>query len=252
MPTFIQRVRWHGGKVYRRLRATYISLAAPLKSEYAEINGVKLSFGPHLSAKMCQQIVDGTYESAEITLLSALLEDGDRVLEVGAGLGYLSTFCAKKLGSESVLAVEANPSLEIPIRSNFSLNRVSPELRICVLAERAGEVDFFVEKDFWSSSLHRRSPGAKRVSVTTQSAYDVVTEFRPSILVVDIEGGESSLFDQLELPGIRALVIEMHPHVIGIDEVNRVRRVIESKGFSRSAAGNRKNVELFMRTASAI
>ncbi len=113
-----------------------------------EIEGVKIGMGHHMSQYMQEIFYQGEYEQYEIFLIKDKLESTDVVMEIGAGIGFISTYCAKKIGSDRVFAFEANPRLESPIRRNYRLNHVSPELQICMLGAQAGVHTFYIEPNF--------------------------------------------------------------------------------------------------------
>jgi hypothetical protein len=55
--------------------------------------------------------------------------------------------------------------------------------------------------------------------------------FRPTFLVVDIEGGEFDLFRYADIAGVRKLAVELHERVIGRDKTDIVRQRIREAGF---------------------
>lgn len=190
---------------------------------------------------MCGVLASGRYESEELRILRRTLDPGDRVLELGTGLGLLAIHCARKVGSERVFSVEANPALEPLVRRNFALNEVSPELEIAVLGAEEGQRRLHVPVDFWASSLvhhgqWRGAPwhlrrGTRVVEVPARPLHDKLAEASPNYLVVDIEGGEGELAEVWHLEGIEKLLIEVHPAAIGKGAVARVVRSIEAQGL---------------------
>src|ERR687884_78465 len=76
------------------------------------IEGVRIRVGPHMSRRVERALTRGGYEREELRLIGSVLSPGDVVLEVGAGLGLVSTYCAQRIGSTRVFALEADPELE--------------------------------------------------------------------------------------------------------------------------------------------
>ena len=85
----------------------------------------------------------GTYEDNERRLVRGLLKPGDRVLEIGTGIGLVSLVCAKICGAGNVLSYEANPQLERIIRKNYELNGLTPNLRMRAVTTDGRSVSFF-------------------------------------------------------------------------------------------------------------
>lgn len=106
-------------------------------------HGVKLYDGNHISKNIKNFIYTESYEGEEIKILSGMLKETDRVLEIGAGLGFLTIFCAKRIGSSNVIAYEANPKLIEIILQNFELNEVNPKIYNYIVGNNNSEVDFF-------------------------------------------------------------------------------------------------------------
>ena len=68
----------------------------------------------------------GEYELAEIHLLSHILREGDRVLDIGADMGATGLTAARRVGAANVTSFEANPALEPLIRRNYDLSNLHP------------------------------------------------------------------------------------------------------------------------------
>ncbi|MEI4234613.1 hypothetical protein V8324_17260, partial [Roseovarius sp. D22-M7] len=64
-----------------------------------------------ITAKVARRLRRDMYETPEVTALSKVLRPGDRVLELGAGIGFLSSVVARGLDVAQITRVEANPRL---------------------------------------------------------------------------------------------------------------------------------------------
>jgi FkbM family methyltransferase len=205
---------------YRVLRRTVIT-----------IEGIRIRVGRHMSRRVERSLAKGGYEREELRLISEVLSPSDVVLEIGAGLGLVSAYCARRLGSTRVFAYEADPDLEPCIRETYALNGVDPTLDMCAIGSRSGRVTLYRNKHLISSSVARRRVGAKPVEVPGKALNYVVDKVRPSVLVVDAEGAERELFDGAELPSVTKIVLELHERVIGPDGTDQVRRKLAAIGF---------------------
>jgi len=208
------------------------------------LNGVRLRIGPHLSPYVLYCIRRGEYETREAELVRRLLRPDDRVLELGAGLGFLTSLCALIVGSDRVMAYEANPTLEAHIHETFVLNNVSPALHMVMADTGEGAATLHVTEDFWTASrIPRPSTASRAIAVPTRNVNSDIAVFRPTVLIVDIEGGERDLIPRLRLEGIRALIVEVHQSVIGLDGVEQMRRSLSERGFGLDESLH--GVELF-------
>ena len=218
-----ERLRRLGEWVWLRYRM--------FRQPVVEIAGVRLPVGQHLSRKATRALYQGSYEKDEQRIIAARLSPDDIVIEMGAGLGFISSLCAKRIGSERVFAYEANPELRRHILRTYALNDVRPTIEICVLGSSGGTRTFYVEKNFFSSSTVRRSARARAIQVPVKSCNEEIGRIRPSFLIVDIEGGEYELLRNIDFQTVRKIAIELHERVIGPAGVAFVRSRLADAGF---------------------
>ncbi len=203
--------------------------------EVIETNGIKVPFVPAIITPNIERPMrSNRYEGGEAAALRRILRPGDRVLELGAGIGLLSTLSAMVAGVERIVAVEANPDLIPLIHETHRLNGVTTvDLRNGIAgAQDAEDIPFYVRGDFWSSSMEPASrPYLREVSLPCFGIATLMADLRPTVIVCDIEGGESGLFDAVDMSGVRAVVIELHPKVYGAPERDRIIAILASKGL---------------------
>lgn len=198
--------------------------------EYVHHRGIVIPIIPEVFSKqIIEAIRNGTYEVSEAGEIDALIQPNEIILEIGAGCGFISSYCAKNPHAKAVYCVEANPALIDVIRLTHKLNQVQVTLYHEVLAKKAGEIDFFVHEDFWASGTH--SFLGKPVKVKTTSFQRRLIEIRPTMLIVDIEGGEDGLFDSVDLTGVKKIMIEIHQPTIGRRGVKRLFDQLSGQNF---------------------
>ncbi len=186
---------------------------------------------PLISKTIRRSIYEGGYESKECQLLSETLESDDRVLELGAGLGFIGAFCCRRLGSGArVCCVEANPALKPLAQETFALNNVQPVFVNAAVALENGKQTLHVPDNFWSASTVCDMTGATGVDVPTVSLQSLLDDFRPTFLIVDIEGAECALLRH-PLPGVKKICVEVHPHVTGDMAISDMVASLHSHNF---------------------
>jgi len=184
-----------------------------------------------MSPRVERAVSRGLYEQDELRLVGQLLSPGDVVLEVGAGIGVVSAYCAMRIGSSRVFAYEANPDLEPRIRETYSLNQVQPRLEMCAVGAQASKVTLYRGRHLWSSSILRPAGRVRPVEVPVKALSEIAREIRPTLLIVDAEGAEGELFDRAHLPTVTRIVLELHERVIGTTNAERVRSRLAAMGF---------------------
>jgi FkbM family methyltransferase len=229
IPRFIPgALRWRLVWLAQHLRVEYQNIRRPV----AELGGIKIPVSRALSDNIRAAIFDGYYESAELRTVRTKLEPDDRVMEIGAGVGFISSYCAKKVGSDRVFAYEANPQMEMLIRDVYALNGVTPLLQMCIVSDREGEQTFYIDPDFWSSSTMRHGTRSSAVAVPTKKLNDEILRVDPTFLIMDIEGGEYDLFQQIAFNRIRKIAIELHTDILGQDKIDSIKKVMADAGFN--------------------
>ncbi|MGH9163190.1 MAG: FkbM family methyltransferase [Vicinamibacteraceae bacterium] len=215
--------------------------------------GVRLAVDPAvLSPAIVDSLYRGGYEAAEVDIIRRTLTPEDRVLEIGGGIGFVAIVAARTVRRpDAVLIVEANPRIVPLMRRNFRLNGVWPTVRNVVLGQDGRtEVSFYLHRDFWASSL-TACDDARETMVPQQDVRSVLAEFRPTYVIVDIEGGEIDLFNNLELVGVEKLCLEIHPTRTGRAAVDELFASLARQQFVREGTSRREDVLFFRRHAAS-
>ena len=237
-----------GGKTEKRIRRMLWPFP---KAGYTTNFGVRLPLKhPAITPPILKDIFFGVYESKEAELVQKKIAADDVVMEVGAGIGFLSALSAKVVGSERVFAYEANPQLMDVIKQVHQLNRVAPTVSNVLLGEGAGEREFWLEKNYWASSLIQGSADATPIRVRQIDLNQEIQRIRPSFMILDIEGGEYEFLRGARLDPIRKIVIEVHPHVLGYTRISEMLGWLFAAGFALDVGNPRKNVLYLFKEAA--
>jgi FkbM family methyltransferase len=199
------------------------------------VDGIRLRLDRRVSSRMVAAILSGDHTPQERRLIGRALDAEDVVMELGGGIGMVAIFCAKRIGSERVFTYEANPALASLMRENFALNDVSPRAEFSMLGPREGTADFYVAKNFASSSTLPGTRAHRRITVPVKPLNPEIERIQPTFLVVDIEGGEEAVFRYARLDSVRKIMLEAHPEVLGTERADAVRAAIRAAGFSEDA-----------------
>lgn len=174
------------------------------------------------------------YEAKEATAVQKLIKAQDVVMELGAGIGFMSTLVATKTPAKSVHSFEANPQLMPYIAQVHALNKVkNAHVTNAVLDDKEGSAAFYIRKNFLASSLDpmEDAEDCTKVEVPTRDVNAVIKELQPTVLICDIEGAEVDLIPKMDLSGLRAVVIETHPQWIGKDGIQNIFRCMDAAGL---------------------
>ena len=214
-------------RTFHRVRAKFL--------RFVVYRGLKVPIhGRHVIRPIKDQLLSKQYEVPEIEALLKLLRPNDRVMEVGVGLGVVSGLAAKAQPNAEIKCFEANPELIEAIEELHNVNDIhSIELHNAILVPGVGGEtrDFHIHQSFAEGSLIDTDKTSHTVQVPTLSVEKMLDDFKPDVLVIDIEGGEAELLPQLNLLGVRALVLELHPALISRDDEIQIYKTCASAGL---------------------
>ena len=199
--------------------------------------GLKFPHHPQIMAgKIAKLLRRNVYEYKESEAALHVVKPGDVVLELGAGIGYMSSLIATKCKPAAIHSFEANPRLIDYIGEVHAANGVTcASVHNALLAPEAGPAAaFFVRENLLASSMIEENAGqivaVERVEV--RSLPDTLAEIRPTVLICDIEGAEATLLPCADFTGLRAAVIELHPQWIGQAGVQAVFDTMNRAGLT--------------------
>jgi len=196
--------------------------------------GVRLCLNhPVISPWMRGRMLKGDYEEFEADMLASTIEAGDRILEVGGGLGFMAAFASLQAPDVTSVVYEANPGLVPVAEQTKRLSQVDFDFRNAMLGGAAGTAQFHVHEAFWASSAGHQSDDSTEIQVVVHDVNAVLAEQTFTMLVMDIEGGEIDLIPGMDLQTVTRIVIETHPAVSGERAVRKMLRGLNRQfGFT--------------------
>ena len=205
----------------------------------AECLGVKVPASPFLTATRIARIQEARYEGAEIAGALHVVGPGDRVLELGAGLGIVGAVTQLNARPAAMISFEANPNMIPHIEALYALNRIKSKItlhnKVLLSAKDAPEkVEFYLRNSFLGSSLNDTAARETTPVTIPTSRYEPLRKrFKPTVLLMDIEGGELAFLRHANLEGLRAIVLEFHPDHYGNAGMRACKDILRAAGFHK-------------------
>ncbi|RKP52440.1 FkbM family methyltransferase [Trinickia fusca] len=167
------------------------------------------------------------------TFFNRFVDQNSIVVDLGANIGRFSSEMARQYGC-ACFAIEPNPECFAQLRNFGNVKSFN-----IAIADRTGQMRFFVAANSEASSFTRTSESDREISVPAMrfdefSALHGLT--RIDLLKVDVEGAEIELLDSLSdsfLLGIGQVSVEFHDFcdLVSKDDVARIVSRFRSLGF---------------------
>lgn len=193
-----------------------------------------------VSPEIWTALETGRYEANEARRVRRAVRPGDRVLELGAGLGVITSIIAAVEGVR-VWSFEADPRTAVlaqrVIDRNCGDNVVLTNGLLAAGPPR--KVSFYQRADFWmSSKFAEQGPYDQVIEITSRDVDAFIRRHGINALVMDVEGAELELLQNALLPGIERVFLELHDHLYGLAGVQVIGETMSRKGLIYDPRGS--------------
>jgi FkbM family methyltransferase len=210
----------------------------------------RLSFGNYPMDDAIVERIQGRREPETMAIYAALVRPGNRVVEIGACYGEFTILLSNYVGQDGkVLAIEGTPNSFEILKHNLAANKVCNVEAINVfVANTTPDVAFAKDAVSPYAAIEAMRSGAvagdERVPTVRLSELLGDMGFIPDIILMDIEGFEIDVFEDLDCGFLDTchpvIVFETH---LSFYQDNRdiefIRNVPRRRGWSwRIKAGN--------------
>lgn len=199
------------------------------------ISGVTLNLPAEiLSPNLIDWLKSGRYELQESRALTEFVTPEDVVMDIGAGVGFVSILAARIVGGQNVIAIEANPKLLPVLEHNFALNEVAGAtlLNFAVVASGDPHATLYLNRAFWASTTLAPNTSQKGVEVPAVSLEAITAEWQPTVVVCDVEGSEKDFFQAPLPPCVRLIILELHPTKYSAQAFDTILARLAAIGFA--------------------
>lgn len=218
-----------------------------------EIDGLHLSVPDAiLNDRIAAKLASGGYEADEAKAAAMRLRAGQRVLELGAGIGYIASICARIAGPRNVTSVEANPAMLPVIRDNLERNGFGAVTllhgAVGGMTDGVEPLAFEAAQSFWAARIADETAAPERtVAVPHLGLNDLMERIRPELVIMDIEGAEQYLFDMPWPAYVRSVVMELHPPRYADRVIQRIVDCMSASGLTYDPGPSRGRILGFRR-----
>ena len=191
---------------------------------------------PRIATRYKSRFFRGDYEQEERGMLERSVDGTLPVVEFGACIGVVSCLTNRRLRQpDRHVVVEANPFLIPTLEANRDRNGCQFAVLNRALAHGTDRIEFFLHDIFVGGSVQRQTGEPIAVQAITLAEILDSRGFERADVVCDAEGAEVN-FIEVEADVLRSrvrnLLIEMHPHMVGQDRIDRVKTKLAEVGFT--------------------
>jgi len=143
------------------------------------------------------------------------ISEGDVVLDIGAHIGAFPILVALPRGAAKIICVEPDPISVFLLHLNTQ-DHTQVEILEGAIVSSNQLSNILLYQNARMATMHTTVPtrGRLKVLVRAHSFAEVLKVYKPTVIKIDIEGGEFAILKELcKLPEyVRSLAIEIHPY----------------------------------------
>lgn len=228
-------------------------LLVPRRVQIIPVEGFQMSIDPRPwrwdlkeDSIMKQLYLDRTREPLATRFLRSFIDHDERILELGANIGYYVLLEKNIAPKATIYAVEPDPRNFRMLKKNLALNSIKDVSCDCLaMADRAGTAKLFIDKASNFHTLVDRGHGLA-IDVATTTVDEFCKGKRITFLRMDIEGYETKVIKgmskSLRSSSLCKLFVEIHPHLVPYKEMRAFLSVLRDHGFDIATAISRDNI----------
>ncbi|MBP0440403.1 FkbM family methyltransferase [Tianweitania sediminis] len=205
------------------------------------VHGVEVPLcSNEVSPEIWAALQNGRYEANEARRIARAVRRGDRVLELGAGIGVITSIIAS-IESVRVWSFEADPRTACLAQRVIDQNCAGNVILSngILAAGPSAKVTFYRRADFWmSSKFPEQGPYEGKVELMSLDIDEFIETHRINVLVMDIEGAELEILQRARLPGVERVFLELHDHLYGLSGIQEITRAMSRKGLIYDPRGS--------------
>jgi len=152
------------------------------------------------------------------------INSGDVVLDIGANIGFMTTFFSKLNGQSQIYALEPDPSNFKLLKENIAKLDIDSSVHAENVAvwKSDGVVDLNISKSSNLHSIHNSDSGDKiSIPAVTVSSF-LTNKKNPNFIKMDVEGAEVEIFEGMKNFVLNTdhtikILVEVHPNYYSND-----------------------------------
>lgn len=221
-------------------------------TDYVQSRGIRFPLTSDiLEPRFRRALRRRNFQRTEADALRPQVKPEDTVLNIGGGIGFLSSVMAQGCKAAHVTSYEPHPALAAYMREVHRFNAITNvTVEEAAIGTRKGKATFYQRQNTLSSSLDDdretdANPVVESCEVEVHNINTVWKYLKANVLVCDVVGGGAAILEKAKLPGIRLAVISLHPKWLGEDGTRRIFDAMHRNGLAYFPRGSQGRVVTF-------
>jgi FkbM family methyltransferase len=201
---------------------------------FLTVHGLEVPISQNdVSTAIWSSLIDDTYRANAANWAIKAVQPRDRVLELGTGLGIITSLLAATEGVQ-IWSFEADPVLaslaeKVIAANNRSNVVVAPGIP---MPGPSREISYYVRKNPWMSSFTEDHGAYEQVhSFRSIDFNDFAERHNINFIAMNIAGAELEFLHDAHLKNIDQIFLELHDHLYGLDGIRKITDELMAKGF---------------------
>lgn len=224
-------------------------------SDPLRLHGINVPIGiKDVSPVIWHSLSDGSYEAKEAYQVPKCLQERDRILELGAGIGIITTLMAQ-VPEVVIWSFDANPATVELAKRVAEANGITNVVFAHGLLSAGSPTKevFYIREDFWMSSLtEHQGPYLFTIDLQSINIDKFLEQNNINVLVMDVEGAEYQILTDAKLGRIDRIILELHDHIYGLSGVGHIFDAMHQKGFAYDPRGSSGPCILFRKDDGSV
>ena len=178
-----------------------------------------------------------------------VIKPGDTILDIGANIGYYALLESRLTGpSGKVYAIEPVSNNYHILLKNIKLNSIKniKTFKLAIGSERKKGEIYVADKGNISSFIYKKEANLinkEEVQIMTVDDFAFEHRISPDFIRMDVEGYEKEIIQGMPKTLLRKpkLFIEVHPHLMDKNELERMFSTIKKSGYSNAIVIKERN-----------
>lgn len=221
---------------------------APRDTDAIKSRGIRIPRAGAIPKRIRGALRRGEYDAPLARAALDTGQAGDVVIDLGAGLGFVTALMISRGKAARVHAFEPQPALAAIVREVHSLNDIDGSVTEATIGKRKGMAELLVGKQPLRASLaFDPTQDTRPQTIDVINARATLKARKATLMICDIGGAEAALLPDIDLSPLRALIVRLHPRLIGADGVRDVFACAQDAGLAYNAAASTGKIVSFVR-----